>query len=428
MFKGRLVYSELENQKDNQKITVLVGARQVGKTTLMRRLYDSFCKKHRCLFLDLDIYSNYERVSSYENCINTLKLNGYREAGDGLFILFLDEFQRYADISRVLKNLSDHHPDIKIYASGSSSLAINEQIQESLAGRKRVFRIYPLNVREYLHFVERPDLLQKLDNLPDLKSDRLFELIPEAFQELERFMIYGGYPEVALVPESEKQVVLASIFDLYVKKDLVDFLKVERIQHVKTLIRRLAVNHGQEARFSQLSQVAGIDDKTTKNYIEILKETFLITVHTPWFTNRNKELVKMPKIYFLDSGVRNFFVNNFNAGDLRSDMPYIFEGFVISELIKSGFAAENIKFWRTKNKQEVDMVLDEGGVVSPVEIKYKKRLKQSDYTGLYRFREAYPECGTLFMVNPGSNRPTEKGVQQVPPFDLNRIIASGLEL
>jgi len=425
MFKDRLVYPKLEKQKDNQKITVLVGARQVGKTTLMRRLYESFGKTHRCLFLDLDIYSNYERVSSYENCINTLKLNGYQGTGDGLFILFLDEFQRYADISRVLKNLSDHHPDIKIYASGSSSLAINEQIQESLAGRKRVFRIYPLNFREYLHFIERPDLIQKLDNLPNIKSDRLFEIIPEAFRELERFMIYGGYPEVALVPDNEKQAVLASVFDLYVKKDLVDFLKVERIQHAKTLIRRLAVNHGQEARFNQLSQMAGIDDKTTKNYIEILKETFLITVHTPWFTNRNKELVKMPKIYFFDSGVRNFFVNNFNAGDVRSDIPYIFEGFVISELIKSGIAPENIKFWRTKNKQEVDMVLDDGMVITPVEIKYKKRLKQSDYHGLYRFREAYPECGPLFMVNPGSNRPAERGVLQVSPFELGRVGQGG---
>ena len=246
MFKDRRVYPELEKQKDNQKVTVLVGARQVGKTTLMRRLYDTFCKHYRCLFLDLDIYSNYERVSSYENCINTLKLNGYQGVGgDELFILFLDEFQRYTDISRVLKNLSDHHPDIKIYASGSSSLAINEQIQESLAGRKRVFRIYPLNFREYLHFIEQPDLIQKLDNLPNLKSDRLFELIPEAFRELERFMIYGGYPEVALVPDNEKQEVLASIFDLYVKKDLVDFLKVDRIQHAKALIRRLAVHHGQ---------------------------------------------------------------------------------------------------------------------------------------------------------------------------------------
>ena len=135
MYKERLIYSALEKQKDNNKITILTGARQVGKTTLMRKLYETFQKTHDVMFLDLDIYSMYEKVSTYENCINTLKLNGYKTSQKKPYILFLDEFQRYADISRVLKNIYDHHSNIKIYASGSSSLAINEQVQESLAGR-----------------------------------------------------------------------------------------------------------------------------------------------------------------------------------------------------------------------------------------------------------------------------------------------------
>ncbi|MFO7984837.1 MAG: AAA family ATPase [Desulfatiglandaceae bacterium] len=181
--------------------------------------------------------------------------------------------QRYADISRVLKAVCDHHPRVKMYASGSSSLAINEQIQESLAGRKRIIHMCPLSFFEYLNFTEQYALVQQLDNLPNIQSDSLAKLVPDAFRALEQFFIYGGYPEVALTPLSQKREVLESIFDLYVKKDLVDFLNIERISHAKTLIHHLAVNHGQEAKYSQLAQVAGVDEKTAKNYLEILRET-----------------------------------------------------------------------------------------------------------------------------------------------------------
>jgi predicted AAA+ superfamily ATPase len=424
MYKERLIYSALEKQKDNNKITILTGARQVGKTTLMRKLYETFQKTHDVMFLDLDIYSMYEKVSTYENCINTLKLNGYKTSQKKPYILFLDEFQRYADISRVLKNIYDHHSNIKIYASGSSSLAINEQVQESLAGRKRIIHIYPLSFSEYLNFIEKDDLIQQIDRLPEIRSDNLTDLMPEVFQALEKFLIYGGYPEVVLSSDKEKADVLVSIFDLYVKKDLVDFLRVERIKHAKTLIRHIAVNNGKEAKYSEMAQVAGIDEKTVKNYIEILKETFLISVHSPWFTNRNKELVKMPKVYFSDNGVRNYFINNFNSVALRSDMPFLFEGFVISELIKKGVSADHIKFWRTKNKDEVDLIIDNGSEIRPIEIKFKKNLKSSDFKGLYKFNKTYPDHKPLFMVNLCSNTPVNDIIFQLSPFEINGLLDS----
>ncbi len=420
MYKDRQIYPLLAEQKDNGKITILIGPRQVGKTTLLRHLYEQFNNDHSCLFLDLDIYSHYEQVSSYENLINTLKLNGYQTTQPELFILFLDEFQRYSDISLVLKSVCDHHPNIKIYASGSSSLAINEQIQESLAGRKRILRIYPLSFREYLHFRGRDDLGEKLDKISAIQADNLDILLPNLFEELYQFLIYGGYPEITQAEGREKREVLASIFDLYVKKDLVDFLKVDRIKHAKTLIRHLAVNNGQETSFSQLAQVAGIDEKTAKNYVEILMETFIVTVHPPWFTNRNKELVKTPKIYFLDNGVRNFFINNFNPPDIRSDSSFLFEGYVISELLKSGMMPEQIKFWRTKNRQEVDLILETGGKLKPVEIKYKKHLKSTDYKGLKSYRKNYPDCRHLYLVNLTNNLLMNE-VQHLSPFDLGRL-------
>jgi predicted AAA+ superfamily ATPase len=261
-----------------------------------------------------------------------------------------------------------------------------------------------------------------LQNLATVQSDSIDSLLPGLYGEFYRFLIYGGYPEVAQVKEQEAKEVLASIFDLYVKKDLVDFLKVDRIKHAKILIRHLAVNHGQETSYSQLAQVAAIDEKTAKNYVEILTETFIVTVHPPWFTNRNKELVKTPKIYFLDNGVRNFFINNFNHHDMRHDSPFLFEGYVISELMKAGTASEQIKFWRTKNRQEVDLILDVAGELKPVEIKYKKRLKSSDYKGLKSYQKTYPDCHQPFMVNLTSNL-LSNGVQHLSPFGIGHLLA-----
>ncbi|KAA0259110.1 ATP-binding protein [Deferribacter autotrophicus] len=421
MYKNRQVYKKLEKQINNNKATILIGPRQVGKTTLMKQLYATFKKNYPCLYLDLDIYSNYEKVSTYENCINTLKLNGYSEDSDKRFVLFLDEFQRYDDISVIIKNIVDNHPNVKIYASGSSSLSIRDKIQESLAGRKRIVNIYPLSFREYLHFIDRDDLIIKVEKLSEIKSDSLMELVPDLYQELNHFLIYGGYPEVALTPISEKKEVLESIFDLYVKKDLVDFLKIDRIKNAKMIINHLAINHGQQISFNLLSQIAGVDDKTAKNYVEILKETFLIKVSIPWYTNKNKELVKMPKIYFIDNGVRNYFINNFNLVDLRDDASFLFEGFVISELLKMDFPDNMIKFWRTKSKQEIDIILDYENKVKPVEIKYKKNLKKSDFLGLKNFVENYPQYVPCYLINLGSNKSDKENIVFLSPFEIETL-------
>jgi len=422
MFIHRTIYTTLESQRDNKKITVLVGARQVGKTTLMKRLFAAFAPDTPCLFLDMDIHSQYEQVRTYENCMATLRLHGYQEQDDKLFILFLDEFQRYPDTAIVLKNLADHHPNIKVYASGSSSLAINDRIQESLAGRKRIVHVHPLSFREYLVFTGRGDLVDMLSNLPTVRSDNLRVLLPDVYTRLEEFLIFGGYPEVALVPIPEKQEVLSSIFDLYVKKDLVDFLKMERINQVKTLIIRLALNNGQECRYNRLAQITGLPEKSIKGHMEILKETFLITIHTPWFTNRNKELIKTPKVYFLDNGVRNFFINNFNEASLREDTSYAFEGFVVSEMIKAGIKQESIKFWRTKAGNEVDLILEQGGTITPIEIKYKNAPRKTDFNGLKRFKTLYPDSETPCLINMGSNRPENNSFRVASPFEIDTFL------
>ncbi len=395
--KSRNITKYIEEDLKNRWISVILGPRQVGKTTLLKQLH----KKTGGFFLDLDIYSNFEKVSSYENFLRTLELNSYKKEQKDFFYVYLDEFQRYADLTKVLKNVYDHHENVKVLITGSSSLTIKNQIQESLAGRKRVFEMYPLSFEEFLDFKDRNDLLELLKNIRNLPQvDNLTALAPELYVELEEFMIYGGYPRVVLSPKPDKKLVIDSIFDSYIKKDLVDYLKLEKISNAKTLMELLAINHGSITNYNSYASVAGIDAITVKNYIEILNETFIIMSLRPFFKNKNKEISKNPKVYFIDSGARNYLINNFNSMNLREDAAFLFESFVISEFLKSGLSADSLKFYRTYTKVEVDLIIDLVHKQIPVEIKYKANCKKKDFSGLIQFIKEYNPAEAL-MINLG---------------------------
>jgi len=391
----RLEYSKIYQSKDQNEITIILGPRQVGKTTILKKLTEEL----NGLYLDLDILSNYEKVKSYEDFLNTVKIKGYQEKQKNRFYIFLDEFQRYRDLTMVFKNIYDHHPNIKIFASGSSSFTIKNQIQESLAGRKKIFNLFPLSFEEYLTFNEREDLLKELKNLRKLKKAKNLENNKKLYSHMEDFIIYGGYPGVVLEknPE-EKKEKLRSIFDAYIKKDLVDYLKIENFLGAKKLIETLAINNGQISIYNNYAQKSNINAITVKNYIELLKETFVIVELKPFFTNKNKEVTKAPKIYFLDSGARNFFINNFNPLRLRADASFLFENFFISELYKSGAKPDQLKYYRDKNQVEVDLVYDLVHKQIPIEIKYKTGSKHDDFGGLKKFIKEYnPE--SAYLVN-----------------------------
>jgi predicted AAA+ superfamily ATPase len=395
--KSRNLIEFIEQDLANRWISVILGPRQVGKTTLLKQLH----KKTGGLFLDLDIYSNFEKVSSYENFLRTLELNSYKKDQKGFFYVYLDEFQRYTDLTKVLKNIYDHHDNIKILITGSSSLTIKNQIQESLAGRKRVFEMYPLSFEEFLDFKDRNDLLEVLKNTRNMHQvSNLMTLAPELYLQLEEFMIYGGYPRVVLSPKADKKLVLESIFDSYIKKDLVDYLKLEKISNAKTLMELLAINHGSITNYNNYASIAGIDAVTVKNYIEILNETFITMNLRPFFKNKNKEISKNPKVYFIDSGARNYLINNFNPMDIRDDAAFLFESFVISEFLKSGLSVDSLKFYRTYTKVEVDLIIDLIHKQIPVEIKYKANCKKKDFSGLIQFIKEYNPT-EAYMINLG---------------------------
>jgi len=413
--KKRKLFETLLKEKGNSKISIIIGPRQVGKTTILKALYEKIGTN--ALFLDLDILTNFEKINSYDKLINTIRLDGYRDDQKKFFYLFLDEFQRYADLSLIMKNVYDHNKNIKIYASGSSSLKIKKQIQESLAGRKNLHYLYPLDFEEFLWFKQDEKAIAQFQNIKSLKGEDIN--INYLINLLNEFMIYGGYPEVVLTKDyNEKINVLRSIFDIYVKKELVAYLKLEKIIGVKKLIEFLAINNGQKIKYEEIANRCSLKEYEAKSYIEILKETYLIFELRPFFTNKNKELVKIPKIYFIDNGVRNFFFNNFNDLNLRNDAGYLFEGYLLGELIKYGL--KNIKFWQDKNRHEVDFIIDFVSRQIPIEVKFKKKLKNDDFIGMKSFLEDY-EAKNKYIINIGIQK-TIKGISLKLPFNFSADI------
>ncbi len=382
----RKIFSQLKKNLTNKKIIILIGSRQVGKTILMKMLREELPTKSKSVFIDMDIISNREFGESLENFLDFLYLNGYEEKG-GIFYCFIDEFQKVENISNVFKNLYDNYPNIKIIASGSSSISIKSNIKESLAGRKFIFNIFPLDFEEFLTFKDDVTSKEIYKNISKLKQVEIN--LPAKFEKyLDEFLTFGGYPEVVLAknPDDKKQI-LKSIFDLYLEKDIIGFSNIENFSAFKKLVEILSVENGQEINYSSLSKNVGLHVKTLKNYIHLLEETYILKTIRPFHSNKKKEVVKSPKVYFLDMGVRNFFLKNYSSLEKRTDKGTIWESYIFQEIIKN---IENISinFWRTKQQQEVDFIIS-GQKLLPIEVKYKSTGKTRDFSSLLTFMHDY---------------------------------------
>jgi len=393
MIKDRLIFKEVEKNifSDNNKVIVLLWPRQVWKTTVMKYFYDKLQNKNtKNVFLDLDIYENYEKVENYDKFINYLKINWYKNNDKNYFYVFLDEFQKYKDFTKVMKNVYDNNLNIKIIASWSSSLTIKNNVSESLAWRKRIINIFPLNFEEFLIFKDENDLYKNYKNIINLIWKNLFGSLKNYYFLLNEFMIFWWYPAVVLENDyNEKQKILWDIFDMFIRKDLWEYLKIDKIKIVKDILRYIAINNWWKIRYQEIAEISNVSMYTIKNYIELLKELFVFVELKPYFTNKNLEIVKIPKIYFIDNWVRNYFIKNFVKLELRQDAWELFEWFILWEFIKSWQDLDSLKYWNDKNKREVDIIIDNISNISSFEIKYKKRIKSNDLVWLKAFKETY---------------------------------------
>jgi predicted AAA+ superfamily ATPase len=327
------------------KAIVVIGARQIGKTTSLLNLLQSYSN---VLLLDGD-----DRVT--RESLNEPSTEQIKTIIGGHKIVFIDEVQRINNIGLTAKIIVDKFKDVQLLMSGSSALDIKNQLSESLTGRKWEYFMYPVTWNE----------LELTDGY--IKS----------LQQLELRLIYGMYPEIIIHPSEEKER-LKQLIDSYLYKDLLSFSNIKKPNILEKLLQALALQMGSEVSFNELAQLLHVDKNTIKNYIEILEKGFIIFTLNGFSRNLRNELKFAKKIYFWDNGVRNTIINNFNPLSMRDDKGIIWENFIISERMKrNNYANPFIKsyFWRTTSQQEIDYIEEIDGKISAYEIKWNENSK-----------------------------------------------------
>lgn len=345
-------------------IVVLIGARQVGKTSIMN-MYPKDAYRDTLLLngQDAETASLFDQLSTIEEYLRVYLNSDF----DGL--LMIDEFQYIDGVSVILKLLADRHDKLKILCTGSSSLDILQHVEESMAGRVRIIEVLSLSFAEYLTFKNGKlyDLQQSID---DMGNPSLTEPLQQVYQE---YLIYGGLPRAALTDnQREKAEVLNDIYQTYLLNDVRRYISNAHFVGFNRLLRLLAAQIGNLVNINELSRESGLSYTDCEKYLHLLQHMYIIKLVEPFFTNKRKVIGKMKKVYFCDLGLRNIIYSSFNEMAFRTDNGAIFENEVFLELWRSRQASETIQFYRTQNGTEVDFVIDGPFNRKAVECKYKR--------------------------------------------------------
>jgi len=375
----RFIFTDLKEHEAKKQITLIVGARQTGKTTLLRQLQAEFeAEGGRVFFLTLEDPLILELLNSHPDklfqVIPPL-------ANSQKTIILIDEVQYLENPSNFLKYLYDQYSDkLKLIVSGSSGFYIDEKFKDSLAGRKRLFTLPTLSFKELLYFKGRDELGEYLNkgSLPRIYLTELNNLWQE-------YLLFGGYPDVVLENQiEEKKAILDEIASSYVKKDALE-ASVKYPDGYLTIMTLLGAQIGGLVNLNDIGRDMKLDHGTVEAYIRVMRKSFHITLVKPYFRNLSKELRKMSKVYFNDLGLRNHFVRNYSPIALRDDRGALLENYVF-RLFLDHYKEEDIKFWRTQKKQEVDFIIENK---IAYEVKYSEHLfKENKYA---YFREKYPQ-------------------------------------
>ncbi len=338
----RFIESVIEKCLFKKKVILLYGARQTGKTTLVKNLL----KRHEGSYFSADepdIRAHFSNRTSSElkNLIGTAKL------------VVIDEAQRIENIGLTLKQMVDNFPSIQVIATGSSSFELADQLKEPLTGRKYEFLLPPFS-------------LQEIENANGiLETDRF----------LSKAVIYGMYPEPALLSAPEAQERLLELSGSYLYKDILLLGSIRHPDVLEKLLRALALQLGNQVSFTELSGLVGLNKNTVETYVRILEQAFVIFRLSPFSRNVRNELKKMRKIYFWDTGIRNAVINSFSPLETRPDAGVLWENFFIAErmkYLKNHRVANQSWFWRTHQQQEIDYVEERSENLLAAEIKSKK--------------------------------------------------------
>ena len=386
----RDLFDSVEKQIMHGVYLIIVGPRQVGKTVLLQHLRHTFlpkkCPQTNIFYFNLENEDLLPHFSSYSTLIKYLKLHGFHDKQK--HILLLDEFQKMPQPTKLLKLLYDEHPNLQVIATGSSSLDIFQNLRaESMSGRKLILKMLPLSFAEFLRFQDR-QLENVFQNLTiDADSDFIKNVLNSDLEPFfQEFVVYGGYPRVVLTKtEEEKKYFLREIYNSYVQKDIQGILKLDNITAYTKLVVLLSSQIGNLVSKAELANTLQLHIKKLETFLTVLEKTFIIKLVNPFFVNKRKEITKMPKIYFLDTGLRNWIIRDFSQMKLEQNTGLLIENFVFNEIYKHLPIDWQIFFWRTRQKTEVDFIIKRDQSLFPVEVKYKPFQRPVIPSGLKAF-------------------------------------------
>jgi hypothetical protein len=353
----RILVKQILAKINTNKAIILLGSRQVGKTTLLRSLFENSSETIWLNADEPDIQAIFANISSkrFEAIIGNKKM------------IVIDEAQRIPDIGLKMKLITDQLPSIQLIATGSSAFELSNKLNEPLTGRKWEFKMYPISFQE---MVNHHGLLNEIRLLPHR-------------------LVYGFYPDVVNHPGNEKEI-LKQLSDSYLYKDLLMMDQIKKPSALVKLLQALALQIGSQVSYHELAQICGLDGKTVEKYMMLLEQSYIIFRLASFSRNQRNELKKSRKVYFFDNGIRNALIANFEHIENRTDIGALWENYLVSERIK--YLAYQQKwvnnwYWRTTEQQEIDYVEEENGQLSAFEFKWNPKAKGSLPNS---FRKTYP--------------------------------------
>ncbi len=367
----------LEHFKKYKEVMIILGARQVGKTTLVKRLFPDA----QYLLVDNEpvrrILESYD-INTYKNIIKNKEV-------------IIDEIHMLSNPGRAIKIIYDQMPDIRLIITGSSSFHIKNKTSESLAGRKIDYYLYPLTFSEYLfqNNIESKLNFNIFENIiqEKLSENDIQRHIFDLNSILKIVLCYGLFPNMVNHPQDKRY--LLNFAESLIFKDILELNLIENKKLASDLLKLLAYQIGNIINYSELATKLQADQRTIKRYLEIFEQSFILYRLYPYSRNKRDEIIKSPKIYFYDTGLRNAIINNFSDIDIRADAGALFENFIISEVIKSNcYLGANYKiyYWRNKQQSEVDLVLEKEDKLIGVEIKMSKARRSFAFQNRYKVK------------------------------------------
>ena len=347
---SRLLQKTIESRLFAGKAIIVIGARQVGKSTLFKLILEK--QDYKALQLNCDEPEVRDMLSNINTAELRLLIADNR-------IVVIDEAQRVENIGMTLKLITDNFPEVQLLVTGSSSFELQDKLNEPLTGRKYEYHLYPISTAE----------LMASNGLLGVK------------QTLEQRLVYGSYPDILNHADDAKELLM-NLAGSYLYKDLLTLESVRRPVLLGKLLTALALQVCSEVSYNELAQTVGTDNKTIEKYIDLLEKCYIVFRLNGFNRNLRTELKKSKKIYFFDNGIRNAILQNFAPLSLRQDAGALWENFIISERIKRNhYSGRYVKsyFWRTTQQQEIDYVEECDGQFSIFEMKWNPRRANTQF-------------------------------------------------